>query len=96
MIRGRRIIDPTAGPLFAGFQEEADRASSTIYVLRSKSDHPTVAPNRDLVHIEHRIAGARLHPPPRDAKDTQEPKTCGMFLSGTAAILAAMYGANGL
>ena len=67
---GRRITDPSAGPLFSGEQAEDDQASGTIYVLRSKSDHPLVAANRDLVHkigvtnlsVEQRIAGARLQP----------------------------------
>lgn len=65
---GRRITDPVAGPLFAGVTAEGDRASGTIYVLRSKSDHPVVAENRDVLHkigvtnakVEQRIAGARL------------------------------------
>uniref|UniRef100_E6VCV7 Bacteriophage T5 Orf172 DNA-binding domain-containing protein n=1 Tax=Rhodopseudomonas palustris (strain DX-1) TaxID=652103 RepID=E6VCV7_RHOPX len=67
---GRRITDPVAGPLFAGSQAEDDQASGTIYVLRSKSDNPIVAANRDLVHkigvtnmdVDQRIAGARLQP----------------------------------
>lgn len=67
---GRRITDPVAGPLFAGDQAEDDLASGTIYVLRSKSDHPIVAANRDIVHkigvtnmpVAQRIAGARLQP----------------------------------
>lgn len=67
---GRRITEPEAGPLFAGEAEEGDEASGTIYVLRSKSDHPTVAEHRELVHkigvtnmkVEQRIAGARLQP----------------------------------
>jgi hypothetical protein len=67
---GRRITDPVAGPLFSGQQAEDDQASGTIYVLRSKSDHPIVAANRDLVHkigvtnmdVAQRIAGARLQP----------------------------------
>ncbi len=66
----RRISEPTAGPLFAGEAEADDMASGTIYVLRSKSDHPTVAAHRDLVHkigvtgsnVEQRIAGARDQP----------------------------------
>ncbi|WP_305968483.1 MULTISPECIES: GIY-YIG nuclease family protein [unclassified Mameliella] len=65
---GRRITDPTAGPLFSDHTIDGDEASGTIYVLRSKSDHPLVAENRDLVHkigvtnmsVEKRIAGARL------------------------------------
>lgn len=67
---GRRITEPVAGPLFSGEREAEDRASGTIYVLRSKSDHPIVAANRNLVHkigvttlgVEQRIAGARLQP----------------------------------
>jgi len=67
---GRRITDPIAGPLFSDEEEEGDQASGTIYVLRSKSDHPLVATNRDLVHkigvtnldVRQRIAGARLQP----------------------------------
>ena len=67
---GRRITNPVAGPLFAGERAEDDQESGTIYVLRSKSDHPTVVANRDLIHkigvttmsVEQRIAGARLQP----------------------------------
>lgn len=67
---GRRITDPEAGPLFSGEREEDDQPSGTIYVLRSKSDHPLVAANRDVVHkigvttlsVTQRIAGARLQP----------------------------------
>ena len=67
---GRRITDPTAGPLFSDQTIDGDEASGIIYVLRSKSDHPLVAENRDLVHkigvtnmsVEKRIAGAQLQP----------------------------------
>lgn len=67
---GRRITDPAAGPLFSGEREEDDQASGTIYVLRSKSDHPVVSANRELVHkigvtnmaVQQRLAGARLQP----------------------------------
>ena len=47
---GRRITDPTAGPLFAGESSEGDETSGTIYVLRSNSKLPLVAKNRDVVH----------------------------------------------
>jgi len=65
---GRRITDPVAGPLFAGAAEEGDQASGTIYVLRSKSNHPDIAANRDLIYkigvtggkVETRIANAAL------------------------------------
>ncbi len=68
--KGRRILETSAGPLFADMTAEGDEASGTIYVLRSKADIPFVAENRDLVHkigvttakVETRIAGARLDP----------------------------------
>jgi hypothetical protein len=67
---GRRITDPVAGPLFSDNYADDDQASGTIYVLRSKSDHPMVSANRNLVHkigvtnmsVAQRIAGARLQP----------------------------------
>lgn len=65
---GRRITDPSVGPLFGDQAAEDDAASGTIYVLRSKSDHPLVAANRDVLHkigvtsmsVAQRVAGARL------------------------------------
>lgn len=67
---GRRIDDPVAGPLFADQPQDGDQASGTIYVLRSKSDHPMVAAHRELVHkigvtgngVKQRIAGASMQP----------------------------------
>ena len=67
---GRRITEPTAGPLFSDAAGEGDEASGTIYVLRSQSDHPMVAQNRELVHkigvtnmsVKQRIASAQLQP----------------------------------
>lgn len=67
---GRRITEPSAGPLFAGESDDEDIASGTIYVLRSKSDHPLVAANRDVLHkigvtggdISRRLANAKLDP----------------------------------
>ena len=47
---GRRVTNPSAGPLFESAAGEDDTESGTIYVLRSKSDHPMIAANRDLVH----------------------------------------------
>lgn len=66
----RRITDPSAGPLFADATVDGDEASGLIYVLRSKSDLPVVAQNRDLLHkigvtggsVEKRIANAKLDP----------------------------------
>jgi len=67
---GRRIVDPSVGPLFADHNEEGDEASGIVYVLRSKSDHPAIAANRDVLHkigvtrgdVARRIANARLDP----------------------------------
>jgi hypothetical protein len=67
---GRRITDPAAGPLFAGESADDDLASGTIYVLRSESDDPFVAKNRDILHkigvtgsdVKQRIANAELDP----------------------------------
>ena len=67
---GRLITNPDTGPLFADEPADDDLASGTVYVLRSKSDHPVVAANRDLLHkigvtgskVETRIANANLDP----------------------------------
>ena len=66
----RRITDPSAGPLFSDVTVEGDEASGIIYVLRSKSNLPVVAENRDLLHkigvtggsVEKRISNAKLDP----------------------------------
>lgn len=66
----RRITEPSAGPLFDSVHEDGDSASGTIYVLRSKSDLPLVAQNRDVVHkigvtggsVERRVANAKADP----------------------------------
>jgi hypothetical protein len=63
---GRRITNPSAGPLFGDKLEEDDIESGTIYVLRSLSNHPFVAEHRELIHkigvtggeVETRIANA--------------------------------------
>jgi len=66
----RRITNPDLGPLFADRPAADDLAAGTIYVLRSKSDNPTVAAHRDVLHkigvtggkVETRIANASLDP----------------------------------
>ncbi len=65
---GRRITDPSAGPLFADHTADGDEASGTIYVLRSKSELPVVKENRTVLHkigvtngkVERRIANAKI------------------------------------
>jgi len=71
---GRRIVETlpgsTAGPLFSGVSNSDDLASGTIYVLRSKSDHPVIAKSRNVVHkigvtggnVERRIVNAKSDP----------------------------------
>ena len=67
---GRRISDPELGPLFGSESEDGDLDSGTIYVLRSRSDHPFIAEHRDVIHkigvtggrVEVRIAGASTDP----------------------------------
>ncbi|NIJ42084.1 hypothetical protein FHS78_002377 [Parvibaculum indicum] len=67
---GRRITDPVAGPLFTDQTADDDEASGTIYVLRSKSQHPTVAEHREVLHkigvtngkVVRRIANAKIDP----------------------------------
>ncbi len=66
----RLITNPAAGPLFGDEPETEDLASGTIYVLRSKSDNPVVAANRNVLHkigvtggkVETRFANAALDP----------------------------------
>ena len=56
--------------MFADHNEDGDKATGIVYVLRSKSDHPTVAAHRDVLHkigvtggdIARRLANARLDP----------------------------------
>ena len=67
---GRRITDPSAGPLFSDNVEDGDIESGTIYILRSKSDHPLIKEHRDVIHkigvtsgdISKRLSNAKLDP----------------------------------
>jgi hypothetical protein len=67
---GRRLTHPDMGPLFSETWDEDDEESGTIYVLRSMSDHPIIAQQRNLIHkigvtggkVETRIANA-VHDP---------------------------------
>ncbi len=66
----RRITDPDLGPLFGDEESEDDLPSGSIYVLRSRSDHPFIAENRSVLHkigvtggdVKKRIANARKDP----------------------------------
>jgi hypothetical protein len=67
---GRRVTEPSAGPLFGEAPEAGDVESGTIYVLRSNSDIPEIAELRDLLHkigvtggsVDARIAQAATDP----------------------------------
>jgi hypothetical protein len=67
---GRRITDASAGVLFSDSGEDGDIESGTIYVLRSKSEHPHIKEHRNVIHkigvtgrdIRQRIANAKLDP----------------------------------
>ncbi|MGR3433653.1 MAG: GIY-YIG nuclease family protein, partial [Shimia sp.] len=67
---GRRITDPSAGPLFGSAEEDGDRRTGTIYVVSSLSDDPWIAAHRDVFHkvgvtggtVARRIADAENQP----------------------------------
>ena len=66
----RRIVAAGFGPLFAETEEEGDLDTGYIYVLRSKSEHPLVVQNREVLHkigvtggdVKTRVAGAKKDP----------------------------------
>lgn len=63
----RLVSEPAAGPLFSDDSDDSDTESGTIYVLRSKSDHPMIVKHRELIHkigvtggsVSTRIAAAK-------------------------------------
>ncbi len=67
---GRRISEASYGPLFDDVVEQEDIESGTIYVLRSKSEHPEIKPHANLLHkigvtggnVATRISNAKLDP----------------------------------
>ena len=67
---GRRITDPNVGPLFEFTHAAEGKESGTIYVLRSKSELPQIAQNRDVIHkigvtggdMKSRLSNAKLDP----------------------------------
>lgn len=67
---GRRIVSLSAGPLFDDNIDEDDLSSGTIYVLRSKLDHPVLNQSRGVIHkigvtggdVKKRIGNAKTDP----------------------------------
>jgi hypothetical protein len=67
---GRRISEASYGPLFDDVVDSIDIESGTIYVLRSKSDHPEIKQHANLLHkigvtggsVEKRLTNAKLDP----------------------------------
>lgn len=57
-------------PLFSDAVEDGDVGTGWIYILRSKSDHPTIKEHRNVIHkigvtggdIKKRLANAKLDP----------------------------------
>lgn len=66
----RRISEPDLGPLFSDKEEAGDQTTGYVYVLRSKSNNPFIAENRNVIHkigitkgsVKHRIANAAKDP----------------------------------
>jgi hypothetical protein len=66
----RRITTPDHGPLFSQHADDDDSHSGVIYVLRSLSDNPFIAANRDVIHkigvtggdVKRRLAIAKNDP----------------------------------
>lgn len=66
----RRISTPDHGPLFSQQEDDGDSHSGYIYVLRSRSDHPFISANREVIHkigvtggeVKRRIANAKKDP----------------------------------
>lgn len=66
----RRITNPDFGPLFSHIEDVDDLPTGSIYVLRSKSDHPFIAEHRSVIHkigvtggdVKKRIANAKKDP----------------------------------
>lgn len=66
----RRITESGLGPLFSDDEEDGDLATGYIYILRSKSDHPFIVNNRNVVHkigvtggdVKSRISNAKKEP----------------------------------
>ncbi|WP_338431956.1 GIY-YIG nuclease family protein [Synechococcus elongatus] len=66
----RRITSLDLGPLFSSTEANEDLPSGFIYVLRSKSEHPYIAENREVIHkigvtggdVRKRLANAKKDP----------------------------------
>lgn len=66
----RIVSEPPAGPLFSGEAQESDVETGTIYVLRSKSDHPQIKEHRDVIHkigvtggdVKKRLGDTKIDP----------------------------------
>jgi hypothetical protein len=66
----RRVTDPEIGGLFGNTLDEGDIESGTIYVLRTLTELPQIAPHREFIHkigvtggdVKARIADAKDQP----------------------------------
>ena len=78
---GRRITEPSFGPLFSGHADDSSTPSGSIYVLRSRLDHPFVREHRDIIH-KIGVTGGRVT---RRVGDTMVDPT---FLMGEVEVVA--------
>jgi hypothetical protein len=78
---GRRITELSLGPLFSSHADDAATASGSIYVLRSRLDHPFVREHRDIIH-KIGVTGGRVT---RRVGDTMMDPT---FLMGEVEVVA--------
>ena len=86
---GRRITDPSPGPLFADKAEDGEAETGTIYVLRSRSDHPFVAQHREAIHKIGVTSGAV------DARISGAEKSSTYLLAGVEVVASyKVYGVN--
>lgn len=77
----RIVSEPPAGPLFSGEAEEGDIGTGTIYVLRSKSEHPQIKEHRDVIH-KIGVSGGDIQ------KRLGDPKTDPTFLMADVEVVA--------
>lgn len=98
----RRITDPSAGPLFSGEEEEGDLATGYIYILRSLSEEPFIASNREVIHkigvtggdVKKRVANAKKDPTYllADVEIVQTFKLANINRKGVESLLHRFFG----
>jgi hypothetical protein len=83
---GRRITNPSAGPLFGNAADGEDLESGTIYVLRSKSTLPDIAQHRELIHKIGVTGGSVAARIAHAAQDSHVPPCRSRYRGGVQAV----------